>query len=63
VRFNENKDIIEILQDAIDFEVAFDYRAVTMPPIFADKGSLKIIIEDVAFQGDVVTFPSLKGKP
>ena len=49
VRFNENKDIIEILQDAIDFEVAFDYRAVTMPPIFADKGSVKIIIEDVAF--------------
>ncbi len=44
IRFNEQSDSIEVTQDDIDFQVEFSYRAYMVPPVFADKGKVRVSI-------------------
>jgi hypothetical protein len=53
IRFNEQTDMVEITQDDIDMELEFSYRGYMIPPVFADKGKIRVSIEDVGFTADI----------
>jgi len=45
--------MVEITQDDIDMELEFSYRGYMIPPVFADKGKIRVSIEDVGFTADI----------
>ena len=63
VRFNEQRDSIEVSQDDIDFELRMKYRAVSIPPVMADAGSIRATKEDITFTSEVQIEPNEEGKP
>ena len=50
-------------QDDIDFEIEFSYRAYMIPPVFADKGRIRLSIQDLGFSADVEVDTGVNGKP
>lgn len=63
IRFNEQSDSIEVTQDDIDIEIEFSYRAYMVPPVFADKGKVRVSVMDVGFTADVGIETGANGKP
>lgn len=63
LRFNELRNYMEISQDSIKCEVQFDYRLYTVPPLVADKGTLRLAIEELSIQAAVNVLSSPEGKP
>jgi hypothetical protein len=51
VRFNEQRDTIEVAQDDIDIELQLRYRIVSRPPVMVDAGIIRVTVEDLSFNG------------
>ena len=62
VRFNEQRDTIEVAQDDIDLEVQLRYRIVSRPPVMVDAGVIRVTVDDLSFNGEVQIDPNNQGK-
>ena len=55
--------MVEITQDDIDMEFEFSYRGYMIPPVFADKGKVRVSTQDVGFTADLGVETGELGKP
>ncbi len=62
IRFNEQRDSIEVTQDDVDIEIEFAYKAYMVPPVFADRGTVKVAIQDVGFTADIGVETGAEGR-
>lgn len=49
VRFDEQTNTIYFTQDSIILEMQFNYQFYSMPPIYADRGSVNISIDEISY--------------
>lgn len=62
IRFNEQRDSIEVTQDDVDIEIEFAYKAYMVPPVFADRGRVKVAVQDVGFTADIGVETGAEGR-
>ena len=56
--FDETLDAADISQDAIDIEIDFEYSLVTVPPIVADQGAIRVSLSDLTITSQVTVVPN-----